>query len=67
MSGLLNCLKNSSNSKAGFVDDHALILYVYLTNYDEEGDESVLTVRRTSIRKCPILNPYKYYITSYAV
>lgn len=28
----------------GFVNDHALILYVYLSNDDEGGDESVLTV-----------------------
>lgn len=28
----------------GFVNDHALILYVYLDNYDDAGDESVLTV-----------------------
>jgi hypothetical protein len=27
------------------VDDHALILYVYLSNYDDGADESVLTVR----------------------
>jgi hypothetical protein len=29
---------------AGFVDDHAMILYVYLDNYDNGGDDSVLTV-----------------------
>lgn len=28
----------------GFVDEHALILYVYLSNYDSGADESVLTV-----------------------
>ncbi|TGO24950.1 hypothetical protein BPAE_0091g00280 [Botrytis paeoniae] len=28
---------------ACFVNDHALILYVYLDNYDDGGDESVLT------------------------
>lgn len=27
------------------MDDHALILYVYLSNYDDGADESVLTVR----------------------
>jgi HUS1 checkpoint protein len=30
--------------KSGFVDEHALILYVYLSNYDDGTDESVLTV-----------------------
>ena len=29
---------------ACFADQHALILYVYLSNYDDDGDESVLTV-----------------------
>ena len=29
--------------RPGFVDDHALILYVYLSNDDGGGDESVLT------------------------
>ena len=33
----------------GFVDDHALILYVYLSNDDDGGDESVLTVSDDSI------------------
>jgi hypothetical protein len=28
----------------GFADEHALILYVYLSNYDDGVDESVLTV-----------------------
>jgi hypothetical protein len=28
----------------GFADEHALILYVYLNNYDDEAEESVLTV-----------------------
>lgn len=28
----------------GFVDEHALILYVYLNNYSDGADESVLTV-----------------------
>jgi hypothetical protein len=28
----------------GFADEHALILYVYLSNYDDGADESVLTV-----------------------
>jgi HUS1 checkpoint protein len=28
----------------GFANEHALILYVYLSNYDGGGDESVLTV-----------------------
>ena len=28
----------------GFVNDHALILYVYLNDYDDGADESVLTV-----------------------
>jgi len=27
------------------VDEHALILYVYLSNYEDGADESVLTVR----------------------
>jgi hypothetical protein len=31
----------------GFVDEHALILYVYLSNHDDGGDESVLTVSTT--------------------
>lgn len=30
---------------ACFADEHALILYVYLSNYDDGADESVLTVR----------------------
>jgi hypothetical protein len=29
----------------GFADEHALILYVYLSNYDDGVDDSVLTVR----------------------
>lgn len=29
---------------SGFADDHALILYVYLPNFDDSGEESVLTV-----------------------
>jgi hypothetical protein len=28
----------------GFVNEHALILYVYLSNYDDGAEESVLTV-----------------------
>jgi hypothetical protein len=28
----------------GFVDEHALILYVYLSNYEDGADDSVLTV-----------------------
>jgi hypothetical protein len=28
----------------GFADDHALILYVYLSNYEDGTDDSVLTV-----------------------
>ncbi len=32
----------------GFADDHALILYVYLTNYDDGEDGSVLTVSFSS-------------------
>jgi len=31
-------------TSVGFVDEHALILYVYLSNYDDGADESVLTV-----------------------
>jgi hypothetical protein len=30
--------------RLGFADEHALILYVYLSNYDDGTDESVLTV-----------------------
>jgi HUS1 checkpoint protein len=33
-----------TNQNAGFVDEHALILYVYLSNYEDGADESVLTV-----------------------
>jgi len=33
-----------TNRGAGFVDEHALILYVYLSNYEDGADESVLTV-----------------------
>lgn len=29
--------------KTGFADEHALILYVYLSNYDDGSDDSVLT------------------------
>lgn len=29
---------------SGFANEHALILYVYLSNYDDGVDESVLTV-----------------------
>lgn len=32
----------------GFCHEHALILYVYLTNDEDGGDESVLTVGLTS-------------------
>lgn len=32
----------------GFADEHALILYVYLSNYDDGADESVLTVSLVS-------------------
>ena len=39
------CSQNS-----GFCDEHALILYVYLTNEDAAGPESVIT----------------YYISSYS-
>jgi HUS1 checkpoint protein len=34
--------------KSGFADEHALILYVYLSNYDDGTDESVLTVCPTN-------------------
>jgi HUS1 checkpoint protein len=34
----------NTNCDIGFVDDHALILYVYLSSYDDGADESVLTV-----------------------
>ena len=34
----------------GFADDHALILYVYLSNYEDGTDDSVLTVS-----PCPFL------------
>ncbi|QSZ37805.1 hypothetical protein DSL72_008905 [Monilinia vaccinii-corymbosi] len=33
-----------SVGRLGFVNDHALILYVYLDNYDDGSEESVLTV-----------------------
>jgi HUS1 checkpoint protein len=33
-----------TNQGSGFVDEHALILYVYLSNYEDGADESVLTV-----------------------
>jgi HUS1 checkpoint protein len=33
-----------ANQAVGFVDEHALILYVYLSNYEDGADESVLTV-----------------------
>lgn len=53
---------------AGFVDQHALILYVYLTNYEDSGaEESVLTVS-----VCPLFflirraDAGQYYISSYA-
>jgi hypothetical protein len=32
----------------GFADEHALILYVYLANYEDAADESVLTVGHSS-------------------
>lgn len=32
----------------GFVDEHALILYVYLSNYEDGAEESVLTVSGVS-------------------
>ena len=38
-------------SVTGFADEHALILYVYLNNYDDEAEESVLTV-------CLLTYPY---------
>ena len=36
---------------ACFADEHALILYVYLSNYDDGADESVLTVSARMIRE----------------
>ena len=30
---------------SGFADEHALILYVYLSNFNDGVDDSVLTVR----------------------
>jgi len=39
----------SSLSGLGFADEHALILYVYLSNYKDGADESVLTVSRGQV------------------
>ena len=39
---------------ACFADEHALILYVYLSNYDDGADESVLTVRE----EAPLIGKY---------
>jgi HUS1 checkpoint protein len=35
---------------ACFADEHALILYVYLSNYDDGADESVLTVNSSMVQ-----------------
>jgi HUS1 checkpoint protein len=41
---VLYCSVRTSLISIGFADEHALILYVYLSNYDDGADESVLTV-----------------------
>jgi len=43
---------------ACFADEHALILYVYLANYEDGGEESVLTVSYP-IPTLTLLNPWK--------
>lgn len=54
-------------SNVGFVDEHALILYVYLQNYDG-ADESVLTVSCSLlIVMAEFLTFYQYYISSFSV
>ncbi len=37
-------VRNFEADITGFADEHALILYVYLTNYDDGTEDSVLTV-----------------------
>lgn len=39
-------------NEKGFADDHALILYVYLANYDDGEDGSVLTVGSPPFVSC---------------
>ena len=52
----------------GFADENALILYVYLSNYDDGDDHSVLTV--SSLQFETTLTPLtcsQYYISSFSV
>ena len=44
-------------TSVGFVDEHALILYVYLSNYDDGADESVLTVSPQSFNRGLLIFP----------
>ena len=50
---------------ACFADQHALILYVYLSNYDDGAEESVLTVSFVVI-KLVEANLGQYYISSFS-
>jgi HUS1 checkpoint protein len=52
---------------ACFADEHALILYVYLSNYDDGADESVLTV--SIFLPCVWNQAYigQYYISSFSI
>lgn len=53
--------------KTGFADEHALILYVYLSNYDDGSDDSVLTASPLSILPSQLkLILSQYYISSFS-
>ena len=50
----------------GFSDEHALILYVYLSNYDG-AEESVLTVSSRCNTLQEDADYLQYYISSFSV
>jgi HUS1 checkpoint protein len=52
---------------ACFADQHALILYVYLSNYDDSSEESVLTVSSWTNVGFNEANTKQYYISSFSV